>query len=232
MSEIETFEVPIADDIVNIRAPKLDIDTNLLELSMYLNIPFQKLKNHLEEISRKHGGFSNFVKVTEEEWNSLNINQDDSSKVMEFYANTPNYMPELMIVGSTENKQKLTRFVLSYCIKEGVRRILDFGCGIGQDSIVASLNGLKATAADISGKTFDFAKWRFNKYSTNVNTVIIKNDSSLINKYDAITCFEVLQHVSDPEKTLEHFHEHLNDNGLLFITARFKGNYALALKKK
>ena len=57
------------------------------------------------------------------------------------------------------------------------------------------------------------------------------NNSVLNNKYDAITCFEVLQHVPNPEETIKQFRDHLNGYGLLIITTRFKNNYNLALSK-
>ena len=37
-------------------------------------------------------------------------------------------------------------------------------------------------------------------------------------------------HTTDPVKVIEHLHENLKLGGLLFFTARFKGNYNLALK--
>lgn len=231
MATIDTFKVVIGDQTIAVRAPKLDIDTNLRELSNYLGKPFEDLKRRFEEASKKYGGFAKFIKVTEEEWNSKKIDEDNPEEIMNFYAQTENYIPELMITAATEDKQRLTRFVVAHCLKEGVKKILDFGCGIGEDSIVAALNELDTTAVDIEGKTFDFAKWRFRKYSINVKTIGIKYYRPLDVKYDAITCFEVLQHVPDPEKTLEHFYERLNKNGILFITTRFKNNYALALKK-
>ena len=80
------------------------------------------------------------------------------------------------------------------------------------------------------GKTFDYGKWRINKQNQIIKTIDISNETPLIEKYDAITCFEVLQHVINPKKTLGHLREHLKDEGLVFITTRFKNNYSLALK--
>ena len=88
---------------------------------------------------------------------------------------------------------------------------------------------MEATAADISGKTFDFGKWRIKKYNYSINTIDIHDETPLEKNYDAITCFEVLQHVVNPEKTLLHMIDHINSDGRLFITTRFRNNYSLAL---
>ena len=231
MGMVTDFKVSISGKEINVKAPKLDLDSNLKELAEYLGKPYNEFKEDLEKVSSKFGGFGKYVKVTEDEWNSMKIDQNDIDEVMGFYAQTENYMPELTIVASTEDKQKLGRFVIGYCLKNNIKNVVDYGCGVGQVSIVGALNGLNMTAVDIEGKTFEFTKWKFKKYGLNVKTIEIKNETPLKEKYDAITCFEVLQHVPDVEKTLEHFHESLNENGLLLITRRFIGNYSLALKK-
>ena len=63
-----------------------------------------------------------------------------------------------------------------------------------------------------------------------IKTIDIFDETPIKENYDAITCFEVLQHVVNPQKTLLHLINHLNSKGILFITTRFKNNYSLALK--
>ena len=87
------------------------------------------------------------------------------------------------------------QYLIQISKKQNVNSILDFGAGICQDSILAAKNNLNATAADIPGKTFNFGKWRIKKYQPRVTTLDILDDSPLSENYDAITCFEVLQHV-------------------------------------
>ena len=148
---------------------------------------------------------------------------------MDFYRNTPNYIYELMEYHSTDSKQKLSQTVIELIKEHEFKTVLDFGAGICQDSIVAVREGLEATAADIPGKTFDFGKWRIKKYNNSINTIDIHDETPLEKSYDAITCFEVLQHVVNPEKTLLHLIDHINLDGRLFITTRFRNNYSLAL---
>ncbi len=231
MGMVEDFKVNVSGKEINVKAPNLDLDSNIREIAEYLGKSSEELKKELEAVSEKFGGFGKYVKVTEEEWNSKKIDQENAQEVLSFYAQTKNYIPELMIISASEDKQRLRRFVAAYCLKERIKKILDFGSGSGEDSIIASLNGMDASAADVEGKTFDFAKWRFKKYGVNVKTISVKDDKPLSEKYDAITCFEVLNHVPNPERVLKHFHDSLKERGLLFITSRFKGNYSLSLKK-
>ena len=55
--------------------------------------------------------------------------------------------------------------------KNGVKKVVDYGAGIGQDSIMRAMNGMEAAAVDLPGKTFDFAKFRFKKRGLNIKTI-------------------------------------------------------------
>jgi len=209
----------------------MNIDEALKEIAEYKKIDFKEIKESYKEISEKFSGYVKFSNLSADEWNQLQINQENIQNVMEFYKNTPNYIFELMETHSTQAKSNLSNIVIDYCIKNNFKSILDFGAGVCQDSIIASKNNLDSTAADIPGKTFNFGKWRIEKYNLKIKTIDIFDENPLKENYDAITCFEVLQHVVNPDKTLSHLIEHLNLNGMLFITARFKNNYSLALKR-
>ena len=208
----------------------MNLNEALKEIADYKKVNFESILQTYNDVSNKFPGFVKWSNLSANEWNEMKIDQKDISQVMEFYKKTPNYIFELMEYHSTEGKQKLSKTVIDICKKNNINSILDFGAGVCQDSILAAKNGLNATAADIPGKTFDYGKWRIKKYSKDIKIIEILDETPLIEKYDAITCFEVLQHVVNPKKTLEHLNEHLNPNGLLFITTRFKNNYSLALK--
>jgi 2-polyprenyl-3-methyl-5-hydroxy-6-metoxy-1,4-benzoquinol methylase len=208
----------------------LNLNDALKEIAEYKKIDFETILKEYKEVSEKFPGFVKWSNLSAKEWNEMKIDQNDITQVMEFYKKTPNYIFELMEYHSTESKQKLSKTVIDICKINKIKSILDFGAGICQDSITAVKSGLDATAADIPGKTFDYGKWRINKQNQIIKTIDISNETPLIEKYDAITCFEVLQHVINPKKTLGHLREHLKDEGLVFITTRFKNNYSLALK--
>tara|TARA_B100001559_G_scaffold321073_1_gene336003 strand:+ start:7900 stop:8655 length:756 start_codon:yes stop_codon:yes gene_type:complete len=207
----------------------MNLEENLREIAEYFDIEFNSILNNYNQVKAKYPGFVKWSNLSAEEWNKKKIDQNDINEVMDFYRNTPNYIYELMEYHSTDSKQKLSQTVIELIKEHQFKTTLDFGAGICQDSIVAGREGLEATAADIPGKTFDFGKWRIKKYNNSINTINIHDETPLEKSYDAITCFEVLQHVVNPEKTLLHMINHINSDGRLFITTRFRNNYSLAL---
>ena len=109
---------------------------------------------------------------------------------------------------------------------------MDYGGGIGEDAIYAAKKGFDVTMMDLPAHTFDFAKWRAKYHGVDIKFIKIENGKDIVKKFDAICCFEVLQHLFEPEKIALQFIENLNDKGLLFITTRFHNpGYTMALKK-
>lgn len=93
--------------------------------------------------------------------------------------------------------------------------ILDYGCGIGQNSYLLAKEGFK----DISlhDLNLDFAEFRFKKYKLPYRKL------DLNKKYDVILCFDVLEHLDDKdfEETINLFKKLKKDNGKAIITATF-----------
>jgi len=81
--------------------------------------------------------------------------------------------------------------------------ILDFGCGQGIFVKIAKKFGYQAFGYDIDPKaTADF-------YSLKE----IPNHF-----FDAVVCFDVIEHVDNPQKILKNIRQKLKPNGLLFLT--------------
>jgi len=207
----------------------LNLNQAFQEISEYLQIDINKLKEKYEEISKKYEGYNKWSHVTEEEFEEFIQNIRNPSQLRDFYANTKNYIFELMEYHATEVKSKMRKHCIEIMKEHNVKTVLDYGCGIGQDSIEAAEAGLRAIAFDLPGKTFEFAKWRFKKRNLNITSIELTSDEKLPEKYDAVTCFEVVMHTPDPIKVIQKIYQILNENGLLFFTARFKG-YKLALE--
>ncbi len=100
----------------------------------------------------------------------------------------------------------------------GTARILDVGCGNGVISRHLGQYGFKVTGIDVSDKAIAIAK-SLNKYD-NVKFET-KSAEQLVaegEKYDAIICSEVLEHLSNPDALLEVLNKSLASNGKLLIT--------------
>jgi 2-polyprenyl-3-methyl-5-hydroxy-6-metoxy-1,4-benzoquinol methylase len=108
------------------------------------------------------------------------------------------------------------------------KSILDAGCGLGRDSkFFAELNSnLKITSVDQSYYAIDVAKKTLKSYP---NCEVLWGDItelSLSEKFDFISCDQVIHHTPDPNHTLKVLMSHLNPNGTIhFSVCRKKNKY-------
>ncbi len=202
-----------------------------LDIAEYLGKDHEEILLRYREVGETHDGFVKWWRVTEAEWDSRNINQKDRKEIAEFYGETENYIFELMEKWSAPPPNRMAETVCKILKNHGLKKVLSYGTGIGQDVFHFCFDGFAVDAADLPGKTFDFAKWRFRKHNLNVETIDIVDDEPLEEEYDAITCFEVLQHVIEPETLVAYFRGHLRGDGLLLITTRFRNTYSLVLQQ-
>jgi 2-polyprenyl-3-methyl-5-hydroxy-6-metoxy-1,4-benzoquinol methylase len=98
-------------------------------------------------------------------------------------------------------------------------RILDVGCGNGVISRHLGRLGFNVTGVDVSEKTIEKAR----SLTTGLPNVqfLKKSAEELVasgEKYDAVICSEVLEHLSNPGALLEVLYSTLADNGKLIVT--------------
>ena len=96
-------------------------------------------------------------------------------------------------------------------------KIIDFGCGVGSDSLHLKALGFDVIAMDVKGVALEFAKYRFKKHGMKI-PVVVSNSKSKLPKCDVILSMDTLEHVYDPYKTLDTFFE-ANPKALLLTTA-------------
>jgi len=98
---------------------------------------------------------------------------------------------------------------------------LDYGSGIGSDALVFASKGFDVTLADVSEPLLAFAKWRCERRGMKVQTIDLKRRQPPHGAYDAVVCFDVLEHVHRPLRTLDHINRSMRPGGLLFVHAPF-----------
>jgi 2-polyprenyl-3-methyl-5-hydroxy-6-metoxy-1,4-benzoquinol methylase len=106
------------------------------------------------------------------------------------------------------------RYILNQLVRRGqVASLLDVGAGNGYFISVASREfGLRATGLEISAAEIAFAH-------DVIGVQLISEDVGVhAAKYDAVTCFNVLEHVSDPQGFLSAVLERVEAGGLLVLT--------------
>jgi SAM-dependent methyltransferase len=88
----------------------------------------------------------------------------------------------------------------------GVAKILDFGCGFGQFLQMCQLFGLEAIGVD-----------RSQARRSGSGLSIFAELDEVQGNFDAITLFEVLEHLDDPLATLETLRSRLNLGGMIIV---------------
>ncbi len=184
----------------------------LRELMEYTNLSRNEISINVE-----HG-----AELVADEWNKLN--PQTLEEIIKAYQELENYIYDL----SNYDYFNIPEFIYrerSAKISRRSKRFLDYGAGIGDICLRVKQinNNVDVTYYDLKGKTMDFAKWRFKKRRMNINIIEASdNEDMLQNKYDTIICFDILEHVMDPEKHLKRIQKHLEHNGQLFIKAPFE----------
>lgn len=207
------------------------MEKEIIECCKFLNLNSYDYINKYNDLKKKNpNSYVLWPLITSIEFDSYNIKKDDFEKQKKFYESTINYIFELSEYNISEGKTKLRKTWIDYVINKEIEfnkkfKILDFGCGIGQDLIDANLQNLNIEGIDFKGHTLDFCKYRINKLSLNINLLEINCEKPILNNYDIITCFEVIMQVPEPLKILKHLCKHINKNGYLILTYRFIQNY-------
>lgn len=116
--------------------------------------------------------------------------------------------------------QKRVDFIESV-IKKSVGssgRILDVGCGNGVISRHLGRAGFNVLGIDVSDKTIETAKSLTNL--PNVQFMKMSAEALVASgeKYDAVICSEVLEHLHQPGSLLQVLYQSLTENGKLIVT--------------
>ena len=96
--------------------------------------------------------------------------------------------------------------------------VLDVGCGNGIIARGLGAEGFKIYGIDVSHKAIE--KARSLTHMPNVRFDVISAEALVAdsNRYHAVICSEVLEHLNHPEKLLDVLYESLTDDGVLIVT--------------
>jgi len=103
-------------------------------------------------------------------------------------------------------------------------RILMLGDGAGNDSLFLAKHGFGVDYFDFPGsKTYQFAVKRFgHRQLLNDRIRLVTNyGDCLVGTYDAVICFEVLEHVPEPLKIIGDLRQILRLGGIALVTESF-----------
>lgn len=209
--DIQTFERRKSIWLDSLMLPyyKNLIDSAIMELSEYFSISAEEVINILPQSE----------KILAEEWVNMNINKKDRNSVIHFYNNTKMEILELMNFHINRFEKGPVNYVcaMEMAKKLGLRKYLDYGSGIGSGAIIFLKNGFDVTCADISQPLLSFIEYRLRKRNLKARLLDLKMQQLDKETYDIITCFEVLEHSTDPLNMLKDLRKALKTEGILIL---------------
>jgi glycosyltransferase involved in cell wall biosynthesis len=117
-----------------------------------------------------------------------------------FYRTSEAYLYDLTVFAMSGTKRPYRRMVRRLVPPGG--RVLDYGCGIGSDGLRLIADGRQVEFADFANPSVAYLRWRLEQrgWTAAVHDV----ELSVPQGFDAVTCFDVLEHVDDPFAFLAH----------------------------
>ena len=137
----------------------------------------------------------------------LAILWNNKKSVVDYYQDTDLYIYDLTQYQIYLEHKNLVNEMIKQIQELGLKKVLEFGGGIGEFSIKAFEAGLHPTYHDLPGPTRKYALWRFIKYNAAVH---IDNDNPLDEEWDLINVMDVLEHLENPEKVIKKLVEKTN----------------------
>ncbi len=158
-----------------------------------------------------------------EHWHQSGIDPRSQADVTAFYNSTDVEIVELMEWhASVETGKSL--IPLHYLVTREAaeasgwgRSYLDFGSGIGSSAIVFAQAGFDVTLADISDPLRSFARSRMERRALRATYIDLKSEQLPSDRFDVVTCFDVIEHTVDPLEVLRQIRRALKPGGYLIL---------------
>jgi GT2 family glycosyltransferase/2-polyprenyl-3-methyl-5-hydroxy-6-metoxy-1,4-benzoquinol methylase len=123
-----------------------------------------------------------------------------------FYRTSQNYLYDLTVFSMTETKIPYVEALKRYLPRGG--SVLDYGCGIGSDGLRLLEEGYRVSFADFDNPSVAYLRERLK--SRGISAPIYNIETDIDASFDAVYCFDVIEHVDDPLAILDRL-EHLGD---------------------
>lgn len=154
-------------------------------------------------------------------WRESNPSSDD--QIERFYSETNAYIFDLMREATSEIRYQWRSAVIDALNQHWGRpseaRLLDYGAGLGSDTLYFAERCRAALYYDLPGVTSEFAVKRFARHK--VPVTCITNTRLYDTEFDAVVAFDVLEHLVDPLAHLDEMVRLTKFGGMLFLTESF-----------
>jgi 2-polyprenyl-3-methyl-5-hydroxy-6-metoxy-1,4-benzoquinol methylase len=163
----------------------------------------------------------NAAQQFKQEWQQRVADPTDERAVTRFYNESESELFELIPWHASDPIHYRTLICVDMARRRTGRRFLDYGSGIGSDAIVFAEAGFEVTLADVSERLLEFARWRCESRGYKVHVVDLKHREVARSSCDVAVCFDVLEHIPKPMRTLGRISRALTPGALLFVHAPF-----------
>ncbi len=157
----------------------------------------------------------------EDEWRRLVANPRDPHQVVRFYNESRSELFEQIAWHASEVIHHRSPVCADLASSLPGREFLDYGSGIGSNALVFGIAGFSVTLADVADPLRHFARWRCERRGIPAQAIDLKHQALERERYDVITCFDVLEHVPNPLAALRSIRDALRPGGILFLYAPF-----------
>ena len=126
-------------------------------------------------------------------------------------------------VNATEHLQRMETYLTA-----DQRSVLDFGCGWGFFLAAAKERGWRAHGLEPLPGHAVYAR---GKFGLDVLTDTLREDSFAPDSFDAVTAFQVFEHIPDPVGDVQRLHRLLKPGGLILIEVPNIATWSVSLMK-
>ncbi len=139
-----------------------------------------------------------------------------------FYGQTNAFLYELAVWNRNSVKSRMRRWTARLMDRQQGPSldILSIGDGLGFDCLYFARKGHRVAYFELPGLCERFARELFARSAAEIPIVTDPSELSR-DSYDAITCFDVLEHVPDPAGMVKTLASCLRPGGRLFVSAPF-----------
>ncbi len=167
-----------------------------------------------EEAERRAGQDYHHSLITHEWEKEFGNREPTEGNLVSFYCTSEGVLWDLVGWARAQQDGGWPSMILNLCRANGIRTVLDYGCGLAPCSLRLAAAGYDVTLVDIPTMAYRFL---LSRLALRYPTATVQQPSQipkLPNLYDAIICTEVLEHLWEPEVVMAQMAEWLRPNGL------------------
>jgi SAM-dependent methyltransferase len=183
----------------------------IVELSQYLGISNDEAEARLADAACRFTI----------EWRQRVADASNEDELIRFYNESQTEIFDLVQWHATDSIHYRSLIALDIASRSANRTMVDYGSGIGSDALAFAESGFHVTLADVSSPLLAFARWRCERRGHRVDVIDLKQHQLEPKGFGVALCFDVLEHIPRPLKTLRAIQRSLVTDGLLFVHAPF-----------